>query len=130
MKSKKSPDLIPNRSISPVKMRCVVCGRTEELDNSHVKDNSEFDDHEDDRSQNIIYLCPTHHRMFDNNKIGICPSKKKIVIKRDGNFECVRPEFSIEYIKQEYVGYHNSNCGPRLRAALGLIPEQEYAKIC
>lgn len=111
-------------------MRCVVCGDSEELDRAHVKDRSEFSDNEDDRRQNIIQLCPTHHRMFDNQKMGICPSKEEFVVEQNGSVDSVKPYRSIKDIKQEYIEYHNSKCGPQLRAALGLIPGQEYASIC
>ncbi|WP_135366319.1 HNH endonuclease [Halosimplex halophilum] len=111
-------------------MRCVVCGEMEELDDAHVKDRSEFAPSEDDRTHNIISLCPTHHRMFDNHIIGICPSKEELIVEEAGGLSVIEPKLSIGHIKEEYVEYHNSRCTPRIRAALGLIPDQEYAKKC
>lgn len=108
----------------------MICGRKEYLDNAHVKDESDFPPGEDDEWKNIIPLCPSHHRMFDRQKIGICPSKNHFIIAKEVGMELVSPEESIHHIKDEYVRYHNRKCGPRLRCALGLIPGQEYAKMC
>lgn len=111
-------------------MNCVVCGNSGPIDRAHVKDNSEFKESEDDRTHNIIILCPTHHRKFDNYEIGICPSKRKLIAQSSSGFEQVVPQNSIKHLKQEYVNYHNNRCGFRLRSALGLVPGQEYASLC
>jgi len=111
-------------------MVCIVCGRQDPLHESHVKDESTFQDHEDDRTKNIILLCPIHHPLFDEGKIGICPSSNRLVIRIEDEIYPVKPKSSIQNIKQEYIDWQNRRCDVGIRAALGLIPGQDHASVC
>lgn len=102
-------------------MDCIVCGRTKNVHDAHVKDKSSFDDHGDDRTRNIIPLCGNHHKMFDKGQIGICPDTNRLVMEVDGNICPVKPKHSIENIKCEYIEWQNSRCNMRIRSGLGYL---------
>lgn len=100
-------------------MTCIVCGRSQNVHDSHVKDDSTFNDNEDDRTQNIIHLCGNHHKMFDDGQIGICPDANRLVMEVDGNICPVKPKSSVENIRREYIEWQNSRCDIRIRSGLG-----------
>lgn len=102
-------------------MDCIVCGRSQNVHDSHVRDNSSFEDDQDDRTRNIIPLCGNHHKMFDNGQIGICPDSNRLVMEVDGKICPVRPKHSIENIKHEYIEWQNARCDMRIRSGLGDI---------
>jgi len=100
-------------------MDCIICGRSQNVHGSHVRDDSSFDDDEDDRTRNIIHLCGNHHTMFDNGQIGICPDSRRLVMEVDGKMCPVKPKKSVENIKLEYIEWQNSRCEVKVRSALG-----------
>lgn len=100
-------------------MDCIVCGRSQNVQGSHVKDNSSFEDDEDDRTHNIIPLCGNHHTMFDKGYIGICPDTNRLVMEVDGKICPVKPKQSIENIRREYIQWQNARCDMRIRSGLG-----------
>ncbi|WP_256549409.1 HNH endonuclease [Natrinema caseinilyticum] len=110
--------------------RCAVCGFKEIKEDAHVKPRHEFEDSARDRLLNIIPLCPTHHRMFDSGKIGICPNKEVFVLMVGEEIKTKEPIMSIQRIREEYIEKSNSKLQPRLRAAVGLIPSQKHASRC
>lgn len=100
-------------------MNCIVCGRSQNVHNSHVKDDTSFEDDEDDRTQNIIPLCGNHHQMFDDGYIGICPDSRRLVMEVDGNVCPVKPKQSVENIKRKYIEWQNDRCKLSIRSGLG-----------
>lgn len=111
-------------------LKCTVCGFKDARDQAHVRDRYEFDEGDEHRLQNIIPLCPNHHRMFDSGKIGICPSRDHFVILTDGGIDVVEPVNPIHNIRDEYIQDSNSKTVPRVKVAIGLVPSQLHASHC
>lgn len=100
-------------------MNCIVCGRSQNVQAAHVKDDSTFDDTEDDRTRNIVPLCGNHHTMFDNGKIGICLDTDILVMEVDDKICPVKPKISVQNIRREYIEWQNSQCEMKIRSGLG-----------
>lgn len=45
---------------------CAICGEDREVDRAHIVPNSEMGASAED---NTVFLCPTHHRLFDKGKL-------------------------------------------------------------
>ena len=59
------------------RQHCYLCGIFTALEGCHVKDKTEFTPEEihggGDRNRNIIFLCKSHHKEFDNRRsVGLC----------------------------------------------------------
>jgi predicted restriction endonuclease len=110
-------------------MDCAVCGHPV-TDDAHVKDKAEFEGDQNDRINNIINLCPTHHRMFDDGKIGICPNKEHLLVKEDTKIEKIKPMSPIHMITNQYIKYNNNKCDLDIRAKLGVVPGMSWDSVC
>ncbi len=108
---------------------CLICG-TFPIEGAHVRPAESFDDGEDDRTGNIIELCPTHHTDFDNGLIGITPDKKGFIVKKTaGEYVFAPARANIEHIRDEYVSHRNDLCIFEVRFRLGLILGAPYGKM-
>lgn len=108
---------------------CAICG-SENFQKAHVKDYSEFGAEEDDKRNNLIPLCPNHHKMFDSGKIGICPKKDSFILKKSG-IKKIEPRCKLNHLKKEYIKYKNDKCHPKIRMKMGLIESASWGKnIC
>lgn len=107
---------------------CLICG-TLPIEGAHVRPAESFGATEDDRTGNIIELCPTHHTDFDNGLIGITPDKKGFLIKKGTAYIYTPARASIEHIRDEYISYRNDSCVFEVLFRLGLIPGAPYGKI-
>lgn len=110
-------------------MTCAVCGESV-YESAHVRPKRSFDSGENDRANNIIRLCPTHHTKFDNGKIGICESKDAFIIKEDGDLRLEDVESPINHVKDEYIQYRNERCVRQVKFRLGIIPGSEHGSWC
>lgn len=45
---------------------CVICGEDREVDRAHIVSNSDIGA---SSVENIVHLCPTHHRLWDKDKL-------------------------------------------------------------
>lgn len=111
-------------------MVCVVCGREEDLEEAHVKPQREFDEDENDSVRNLISLCSTHHTVFDDNRMGICPDRTNLILLESDEIRSVEPSSNVSHIKDEYVDFRNQACDYKIRLALGMIDTQSWNKLC
>lgn len=93
--------------------RCIICGwyrrdlnNKDLLDGAHVRDYS--DEPQYDTYDNIVAMCPNHHREYDRGLItfdsnGIIHSYFPDAI--DGKLVCG----NIRYIRRSYIEWHNKN---------------------
>jgi len=92
-----------------------------------VRARGSFEEGADDRSWNIITLCPNCHSEFDDARIGISRDKRAfVVLKADGTIEARLSQVSIAEIKDEYVEWKVQRCVLRVRLALGAVPGFEH----
>lgn len=111
-------------------MPCAICTRDLTVD-AHVKPKRKFDPSEDDRSNNIIQLCPNHHSMFDDGRIGICNNRIQLIIQnKSGDLELTTSEIELTYLEDEYVAFRNKMATYKVRFRLGKLPGHGYGQWC
>jgi predicted restriction endonuclease len=109
-------------------MPCAICGhsRTEE---AHVKPRETFGNSEDDKTLNIILLCPIHHGEFDDGHIGIVPDKSGFLVQQGDSIIFAPSTANIHNLKDKYIEERNQTCQIKLRLRLGLVASASYLRM-
>jgi hypothetical protein len=98
-----------------------VCG-DQPTEGAHVKPRVEFIEGEDDRFQNIISLCPTHHELFDAGKIGLDMDRVHVLMEDSaGRVQRVRCVSAFLGVRATYIQLKNEYASMRIRFRLGMI---------
>ena len=79
----------------PENQSCQICGEKRAVDKCHIIPR-EFSG--DDDASNMIYLCPTHHHLFDHCELSDEEFGKIVLIDKKGD--------SVEYFETAYKPYH------------------------
>lgn len=96
-----------------MEIRCILCGSTL-LEGAHVEPRRVFDDWIDDRLQNIIWLCPICHILFDRGFITIHPEYRIFVFSFASSRLNIFRKFGHAYahsedlmrIPEHHIRYH------------------------
>lgn len=96
---------------------------------AHVKPKVTFGKRENNRADNIIPLCPSHHDQFDVGLIGIDLEKNRFIGKMGGEPAIYQSRFNLSRIKKEYIDEKNNYCDYFIRLWLGKVPGASYAKL-
>lgn len=96
---------------------------------AHVKPKVTFSERENDRADNIIPLCPSHHDLFDDGLIGIDFEKNRLIGKMGSEPRIYQSSFNLSRIRKEYIDEKNNYCDYFIRLWLGKISGASYAKL-
>ncbi len=106
-------------------MPCAICGRADTED-AHVRANGSFEDGEDDRTWNIVTLCPSCHTAFDNGTVGITRDKNSFVIQdEEGSIKVIHSKVSLAHIRDDYLEWKIQRCSLKVRVKLGIVTGYE-----
>ena len=107
---------------------CFICGGVG-AQKCHVKNRSEFGPAHPHDYYNIVYLCPTHHyQFFDNRRMAIVPSTQEFLLLHCVKFRRVELVKSLERvcIKDEYIQWKNRRIHTYLKAELRKLETRRY----
>lgn len=96
---------------------------------AHIKKRTDFVSTQDDRTDNIIQLCASHHDLFDQGLIGIDQKNNRFITIEKGKPLILQSRINLKIFRKEYVDDKNSHCEYRIRLWLGIVPGAQYAKI-
>ncbi len=111
-------------------MNCAIEGcKNKTTEGAHVKPRSTFKKGEDDRTDNIIRLCPSHHTDFDAGLLGIDQQKNRFIGIEKGRAVIFQSNFDLKRIRRAYVDEKNGYSKYPIKLWLGLIKGASYAKL-
>ena len=84
---------------------CAICGANS-TQGSHVKAERTFENKEDDRAQNIIQLCPSHHDLMDDGWVALSLDGTTALYKDGMEMVKEKLEYTIN-IRRRYIKWRN-----------------------